>query len=223
MAAQRGLGGTFKELEQKRDKLKKLIRHHMNEHKRLDAEPIDDEPKRRTQKTIDTLNKAHDKINQFLKTESSRMGQGKNPTEVKSNITDNQSAKMTNSKGTIQEFNGVAAVDQKYQIFIDAQAFGAGQEHHTLQPVIESIQKRYARLQIDSNIYKRGTLITADTGFANEANMRYVYQYTINAYIPDNKFRSRDPKFAEQKTKYGKRKPLKPKKTRYKEVIPALS
>jgi len=213
--------GTFKELEQKRDKLKKLIRHHMNEHKRLDAESSDDEPKRRTQKTIDTLNKAHDKIDQFLKTESPRMGQGKKPTEVKSNITDNQSAKMTTSKGTIQGFNGVVAVDHKHQIIIDAQAFGAGQEHHTLQPVIETIQKRYAKLQIDTNIYQRGTLITADTGFANEANMRYVHQYKINAYIPDNKFRSRDPKFAEQKTKYGKRKPLKPKKTRYKEVIPA--
>ena len=171
--------GTFKELEQKRDKLKKLIRHHMIEHKRLDAESTDGETKRRTQQTIDTLNKAHDKIDQFLKTESPRMGQGKKPTEVKSNITDNQSAKMTTSKGTIQGFNGVAAVDHKHQIIIDAQAFGAGQEHHTLQPIIETIQKRYAKLQIDSNIYQRGTLITADTGFANEANMRYVHQRMI--------------------------------------------
>jgi len=214
--------GTFKELEQKRNKLKQLIRHQIKEHKRIDeTESTDNDAARRTQQTIDTLNKAHDKIDQFLKTESPRMGQSKRPAEVKSNITDNQSAKMTTSKGTIQGFNGVAAVDKKHQIIIDAQAFGAGQEHHTLQPVLESIQTRYAKLHIEKNIYQRGTLITADTGFANEANMQYVYQHKINAYIPDNQFRSRDPKFAEQKNKYGKRKPLKPKKTRYKEVIPA--
>ena len=50
-----------------------------------------------------------------------------------------------------------------------------------------------------------GTIITADTGFANEANMKYLHENEINAYIPDNKFRSRDPKFKDQKTKYGKR------------------
>lgn len=50
-----------------------------------------------------------------------------------------------------------------------------------------------------------GTIITADTGFANEANMKYLKEKGINAYIPDNQFRSRDPKFKNQKTKYGKR------------------
>jgi len=46
---------------------------------------------------------------------------------------------------------------------------------------------------------------TIDTGFANETNNEYLYKERINAYIPDNRFRSRDPKFAEQKQKYGKR------------------
>ena len=58
------------------------------------------------------------------------MGQGKKPKEVKSNITDNESAKMTTSKGTIQGYNGVASVDKKHQVIVDAQAFGEGQEHH---------------------------------------------------------------------------------------------
>ena len=31
---------------------------------------------------------------------------------------------MTTSKGTIQGYNGVADVDKKYQIIVDAQAFG---------------------------------------------------------------------------------------------------
>jgi len=36
------------------------------------------------------------------------MGQGRRRKEVKSNITDNESAKMSTSKGTIQGYNGVA-------------------------------------------------------------------------------------------------------------------
>ena len=109
------------------------------------------------------------------------MGQAKRPTEVKSNITDNESAKMTTSKGTIQGYNGIAAVDKKHQIIIDAQAFGAGQEHHTLQPVIESIKARYKKLKIARNIYRKDVLVTADTGFANESNMEYLHDNKINA------------------------------------------
>lgn len=52
----------------------------------------------------------------------------------------------------------------------------------------------------------KGTVLTADTGFANERNNNFLYKNGINAYIPDNKFRSRDPNFESQKTKYGKRK-----------------
>ena len=74
------------------------------------------------------------------------MGQGKRRKEVKSNITDNESAKMTTSKGTIQGYNGVATVDKKHQIIIDAQAFGEGQEHHTLQQVLESVEARFRKL-----------------------------------------------------------------------------
>jgi len=213
--------GTFKELEEKRTKIKHLIHHHIKEHKKLDNnESRDEERSQQKQQTIDTLNKAHDKIDHFLKSNSPRMGQGKRKKEVKSNITDNESAKMTTSKGTIQGYNGVATVDKKHQVIVDAQAFGAGQEHHTLQPVMETLQARFKRLNISDDIYEDGTVITADTGFANEANMQYLHDNNINGYLPDNQFRSRDPKFAEQKSKYGKRHPSS-KKKKTPGVIPA--
>jgi len=211
--------GTFKELEQKRDKIKRQIHYHITEHKKCDTNTSrDDERQQRTTQAIETLTKAHDKIDAFLKSSSPRMGKGRIKKEVKSNITDNESAKMTTSKGTIQGYNGLAAVDKKHQIIIDAQAFGEGQEHHTLQPIIESIEQRYKRLGIHDTIYTTGAIITADTGFANEANMKYLHENNINGYIPDNKFRSRDPKFKDQKIKYGTRS-TNTKKTRHK--IPA--
>ncbi|MEQ3632394.1 hypothetical protein [Thalassolituus sp.] len=50
--------------------------------------------------------------------------------------------------------------------------------------------------------------------------MQYLHNNKIDAYIPDNQFRSRDPKFFDQKEKYGKRHQEKPKSAR-RNVIPA--
>ena len=124
---------------------------------------------------------------------------------MKSNITDNESAKMTTSKGTIQGYNGVATVDKKHQVIVDAQAFGEGQEHHTLKPVLNSIQQRYQKIGIHPAILQSSLIVTADTGFSNGANDQYLKDEGINAYIPDNQFRSRDKNFRHQKTKHGKR------------------
>ena len=41
---------------------------------------------------------------------------------------------MKTSKGTIQGYNGVATVDKKHPIIVDAQAIGSGQEQQTLIP-----------------------------------------------------------------------------------------
>ena len=70
--------GTFKELEQKRDKIKRQIQHHLNEHQKLDKyETRDDARVKRAEQAIETLDKANDKLDQFLKCNSPRMGQGK--------------------------------------------------------------------------------------------------------------------------------------------------
>lgn len=213
--------GTFKELEAKRQKLKHRIRQQLKAHRELDKkDPESRERVKRSRQTINALSQAHDKIEAFLHSGKKRLGQGRRPKEVKSNLTDNDSAKMATSKGTLQGFNGVAAVDQRHQIIIDAQAFGEGQEHHTLKPVLEAIQDRYRRLGLDKDIYRRGTVVTADTGFANEVNMRYLHDKGIDGYVPDNQFRRRDPRFSEQKVKYGQRHPT-PKHAKKTKVIAA--
>jgi hypothetical protein len=72
--------GTFKELEQKRDKIRSQIDHHLSEHQKYDKhETRDDARAKRTEQTIDTLNKAAERIEQFLKSNSPRMGEGKRP------------------------------------------------------------------------------------------------------------------------------------------------
>ena len=198
--------GTHKELTEKRTKIKKYIETCMEEQLVLDKrKPREKERSERIDKTLEKLNAQFDKIDTFLKTASPRMGQGKRPKEVKSNITDNESAKMKTSKGTIQGYNGVAAVDKKHQIIVDAQAFGDGQEHHTLKPILESIDEHYQSVNIHADILRSDIVITADTGFANDENYEYLEEEGINAVIPDQNFRERDPRFTHQKEKYGKR------------------
>lgn len=218
--ASKGHSGTFKELAQKQKKLRKRIRQCLREHKKLDGRrPTEREDKKRLAKEAKTLEKHFNKIDQFLKTHEPRMGVGKQKKEVKSNITDNESAKMHTSKGTIQGYNGVATVDKKHQIIIDAQTFGASQEQHVLQPVLEKVKDRYHRLGLSDDILQEQVVVTADTGFSSAANDDYLQKNSINAYIPDNQFRSRDPKFKDQKTKHGKR--HQDKVVGVKKIIPA--
>ncbi|MGQ9427699.1 transposase, partial [Gilvimarinus sp. F26214L] len=148
--------GTIAELGQKRAKIQKKIRSCLKEHKKLDGRrPGERERKQQLAQASSTLQREFERVDRFLKTAAPRMGQGKKPKEVKSNITDNESAKMTTSKGTIQGYNGVAAVDKKHQIIVEAQAFGEGQEHHTLEPILTGIENRYARTGISEAIFKQ--------------------------------------------------------------------
>lgn len=196
--------GTFKELGEKRDKLKRQIRSKIKAHQEADEKNNNEQAERLAQ-TIETLNKAHQKIDEFLESETPREGKGKDKKEVKSNITDNDSAKMTTSKGTIQGLNGVATADAFCQVVVDAEAFGEGSEYHTLQPMIEGVTERFSRLGINDDIFASGVVLTADTGFCSDDTAKYLHDSNINAYVPDSKFRERDPHFVGQKKKYGKR------------------
>ncbi|MCL6417945.1 IS1182 family transposase, partial [Aestuariirhabdus sp. Z084] len=92
--------GTLNELSEKRDKIRRQIKQCMKQHKKLDRrKPKERERKDQIEQSLETLEKHFTKIDQFLKTAAPRMGQGKKPKEIKSNITDNESGKMTTNKG----------------------------------------------------------------------------------------------------------------------------
>ena len=107
---------------------------------------------------------------------------------VKSNRTDNASAKMATDKGVLQGYCGVAAVDAKHQIIIEAQAHGTGSEQALLLPVIEAI----GTLRSDQ------TLITADAGYHSDANVTALAKNNIPALIADNGMRGRDERFKDR-------------------------
>lgn len=105
-----------------------------------------------------------------------------------SNRTDNQSAKMATDKGVIQGYTAVAAVDDKHQIIVQAQAHGVGNEQELLMPVIEGLQ---ALLSAD-------TVVSADAGYYSKANVQALDERHIRGCIPDPNYRRRDPRYAGQ-------------------------
>ncbi|MDO8931249.1 MAG: transposase [Rhodocyclaceae bacterium] len=107
---------------------------------------------------------------------------------IKSNRTDNDSAKMATSKGVIQGYTGVAAVDDRHQIIVAAQAHGTGSEQSLLLPVVEA----------SSPLCTPDTLITADAGYHSEANLKALAEQERPALIADNQMRSRDERFKDQ-------------------------
>jgi hypothetical protein len=145
--------------------------------------------------SIENLKAKAQKVREFLSTSEERIGRQGKP--VKSNITDNESAKMPSSHGVIQGYNGIATVDEKHQVIVDAQAFGEGNEAHHVVEVVESVQQRFRQLDEDLDIYDE-VVLTADTGFNSELTTQEVLDRGIDAYIADTGFRKRDPRFANQ-------------------------
>lgn len=78
------------------------------------------------QKYQDKLSKEAQKIRGFLTENAERTNVKAKP--IKSNVTDNESAKMATAKGVIQDYTGVATVDSQHQIIVAAKAYGTGNE-----------------------------------------------------------------------------------------------
>jgi len=95
----------------------------------------------------------------------------------------------------IQGFNGVAMVDSKHQVVVHAEATGES-EPAILQPMVEATRENFNEIGKEEDIFKK-TQLTADSGFHSEKNVQMVIEEGIDAVIADNKFRHRDPQFAD--------------------------
>jgi transposase len=184
--------GTKAELLRKREKIRTSIAFLVDKQQRQDTGQQSDEYYKREEAAIRKLEAKVDKISSWLDEHDDRIGATGKP--VKSNITDNESAKMVSSHGVIQGYNGIAAVDDRNQVIVWAGAYGDINESGHLPEILQDLTKQCRSSGISDDILKT-TTITADSGFHNEVNMKYCIEHEIDAYIPDNKFRSRDVRF----------------------------
>jgi hypothetical protein len=86
---------------------------------------------------------------------------------LQSNLTDNESANIATAKGVIQGYCGVAAVDAKHQVIVEAQAHGTGSEQSLLVPVVKAISPLWWKADNGQS----GSLVTADAGYHSEDNL----------------------------------------------------
>lgn len=177
--AAKDCSGTFAELEKKKQRFQAVCVELI---KRSKTESEDDLKNR-----IEKYQKKIDRIDQFLSRNNKRIGYRNK--EVKSNITDNQSAKLTGNHGVIQGYYALLAADEKNQIITSAKAVGTQNEAHYLKTLIES-----SHCALPARI-TRNTTILADTGYFTESNCQYLFNAGQKAVIPDNHFRQRDPRF----------------------------
>jgi hypothetical protein len=185
----------------------------MTRHREMDIKEKDNGVIEQEEKYIETIKNKVKKIKQFLENNEDKPGKTGKP--IKSNITDNESAKMKTSHGVIQGYNGVAVVDDKHQVivvpfhiilpktpfffsqsFVHAEAFGAAGEHDLLKPMIEGTRENFKEIGKEKDVFEYAKLV-ADSGYHTEENMKMVIEEEIDAYIPDTQFRKRDPRFAD--------------------------
>ena len=147
--------GTKADLAKKKEKLEKVIEHILKRHREEDriAAPEPSTAEKR-EKQLTKLRKKSEKIKRFLEENEDKTGtSGK---VIKSNITDNESAKMSTSHGVIQGYNGIAAADAKHQVIIGAEAKGTGSEHGRLKPMIENCSENLQAIGKDKALKQEG-------------------------------------------------------------------
>ncbi len=191
--ASREWSGTKKDLKHKKEKMEKAIRQIITKHAERDKTEADKVVIEKEEQYVETLRTKAKKIKDWLKDNDDKPGSTRNGPR-KSNITDNESATMKTSHGVIQGYNGVAMVDSKHQVVVHAEATGDS-EPAILKPMVEGTRENFKEIGKKEDIFKE-TKLSADSGFHSEKNVEMVTEAGIDAYIADNKFRHRDPRFA---------------------------
>jgi transposase len=188
--------GTKADFEKKAAKMEQAIENILRKHREEDQNKTESKVKESEEKFVETLGKRVSKIREWLNHNNDKPGKTGKPR--KSNITDNESAKMKTHRGVIQGYDGVAATDGKHQVIVQAQAFGEAQEHDLLKPMIEGVRKNFQEIGKEEDVFEKAKLL-ADSGYHTEKNMEMLSEEGIDAYVADNRFRKRDPRFADYK------------------------
>jgi transposase len=186
--------GTKGDLEKKKKKMEKAIRQIVERHREVDVTEADRGVVEQEEQYVETLRRKVKKIKAWLRDNDDKPG--KSGKALKSNITDNQSAKMKTSHGVIQGYDGVAVVDGKHQVVVHAEASGVAQEHDLLIPMIEGTRENFEAIGKKQDVFEKAKL-TADSGFHTENNMRMLMEEGIDGYVADTQFRKRDPRFVD--------------------------
>ena len=195
--------GTFAVLKAKKEKIERRVGYMLSEQVKADKKEGKDEGEETRRAThIEKLKKQAARVEEFLQKNEPKPG--KQYKEVRSNVTDNESAMMTTTHGTIQGYNGQALVDAKHQVIVEGEVFGWGQDHHHLEPIVTGAQENMKAIGKEEGYFK-DTILTADTAYHSTESIKKCEEEGIDAYIPDKDFRKRHPRLAVKKSSVASR------------------
>ena len=184
--ASKARSGTRADYQRQLDRMERATTQMLEKHKSADCATTDDAIIKREALKLERPQTEAKKLCDWLKKHPEDRKGCKGSIRL-SNRTDNESAKMATGKGVVQGYTGVATVDEKAQIIVDAQAHGTGSEQELLLPVIKAT----------AALRNADTVITADAGYHSQANLKALAEQEINAHIPDNGYRKRDERYAD--------------------------
>lgn len=186
--ASKAKSGKRKDFVRQVEKMEKAVEQILAKQQAADASTAEAGLEAKAQRRLERLQAEAAKIREWLKDHPHDRKSAKGKPRL-SNRTDNESAKMPTNKGVIQGYTGVAAVDEKHQIIMEAQAHGTGSEQELLLPVTEAIEPLAK---------EQHTVVCADSGYHSEDNLKQLEQKGIEAFIPDHLYRQRDPRYQGQ-------------------------
>jgi transposase len=183
--AAKAKSGKRKDFVRQLAKTRAAVDELMRQHGANDASA--DQLSERERRRLERLEREADEIARWLDQHPQDRKSSKGRVRL-SNRTDNESAKMPTAKGVVQGYTAVAAVDERHQIVVEAQAHGTGSEQELLEPMLAAVQ----------NVRAADTLVCADSGYHSEENLQKLEAQGIEAFIPDNGYRKRDSRYRGQ-------------------------
>lgn len=188
--------GTHAELLHRAERLDQAAARIIQAHREQDESKAEPNLDARRQAQINRIRKEAQAMREFVaRTQPRRNAKG---IELKSNATDNDSAKMATSKGVIQGYAAQAAVDSRHQVIVAADVLGSGSEQSALLPMVAQARP----------FATSATIITADAGYHSNDNVAELRAQNIPALIADNGMRQRDERLREQSKHKAKPDPL---------------
>jgi transposase len=178
--------GTHAELLHRAERLDKAAAKIVQTHLDKDEGKADQDLSVKRQAQVDRIRREAKVTRDFVannKPRTNAKGQ-----ELKSNVTDNESAKIGSPKGAIQGYAAQAAVDDKHQVIVAVDVLGSGSEQAALLPMVARAKP----------MALANTIFTADAGYHNTENLEALYASQTAAMIADGQMRNRDERLAGQ-------------------------
>jgi len=130
--------GTHAELRHRAERLDQAADRIIELHKSQDTSTQEAAPEALREARLAALRKEAQATRDFVARQAQR--RNRKGQELKSNVTDNDSAKMATSKGVIQGYAAQAAVDSSHQVIVAADVVGSGSEQAMLLPMVQQTQ-----------------------------------------------------------------------------------